>query len=48
MALNIHHHAKKFKLIYGYKENCLKDADLENSHVILIEPRSEYIDEIKN
>ena len=48
MALNIHSEKKIYKLIYGYKKDCLKDIEnVENSHVILIEPRSEYIDEIK-
>lgn len=40
----------KCKIIYGYKKGCLDDIDLdlENSFVILIEPRSDYIDEIKS
>ena len=40
----------KCKIIYGYKQGCLDDIDLdlENSFVILIEPRSDFIDEIKS
>lgn len=38
----------KCRIIYGYKRGCLDNIDIENSFVILIEPRSDYIDEIKS
>lgn len=34
------------KIIYGYTPNCLDNSD--NSPILLIEPRNEYIDIIKN
>jgi len=36
---------KSCKIIYGYKENCLDDC--QDSPVLLIEPRSDYIDKIR-
>jgi hypothetical protein len=36
---------KSCKIIYGYKENCLDDC--QDSPVLLIEPRSNYIDKIR-
>lgn len=38
----------KCRIIYGYKRGCLDDIDIENSFIILIEPRSDYIDQIKS
>jgi hypothetical protein len=36
---------KSCKIIYGYKDNCLDDC--QGSPVLLIEPRSNYIDKIR-
>ena len=36
---------KSCKIIYGYKDNCLDDC--QDSPVLLIEPRSNYIDKIR-
>ena len=38
---------KNCTIIYGYTDNCLDDID-QDSPVLLIEPRNEFIDKIRS
>lgn len=47
-VLDVGESYRAVKIIYGYKKGCLDDIDISKSLIILIEPRTDRIDEIQN